>query len=114
MKKQKPTLNQADISLLKKTFATKDDLKREIDPLKNELKSFATKADLKNFATKDDLKSFATKDDLKIEIDPIKRDLKKIHSDLTTIINSLDREYLTLSARVRRIEAFLKIPPLTS
>lgn len=34
--KQRPSLNQADINLLKKTFATKDDLKQ-----------FATKDDLK-------------------------------------------------------------------
>ena len=61
MTKQKPTLNQADIDLLRGLFATKADLK-----------GFATKDDLKGFATKDDLASmekrfdlkFATKEDL--------------------------------------------------
>src|SRR3990170_7411079 len=53
MPKQKATLNQADISLLKKTFATKQDLQ-----------SFATKKDLQSFATKKDLNRFATKQDL--------------------------------------------------
>jgi hypothetical protein len=58
MTKSKPTLNQADINLLKHTFATKDDLK-----------AFATKDDLRAFATKDDLADlkavFATKDDVR-------------------------------------------------
>src|SRR3990167_4254806 len=62
MTKQKPTLNQADIDLLRGIFATKDDLKGFAT--KDDLKGFATKDDLKNFATKDDLKAFATKRDL--------------------------------------------------
>src|SRR3989344_4132414 len=53
MPRQKPTLNQADISLLRQTFATKQDLQQ-----------FATKDDLRRFATKQDLRGFATKQDL--------------------------------------------------
>jgi hypothetical protein len=60
---QKPRLNQADINLLEKHFATKRDIKNF--GTKDDLKNFATKDDLRNFATKDDLKNFATKDDLK-------------------------------------------------
>ena len=126
MAKQKPSLNQADINLLKKTFATKDDLKSFAT--KDDLKTFATKDDLKpikdslkTFATKDDfqsikndLKSFATKDDLNKKLKPIEKNIKKIKDDINMVIGFFDREYMSLKARVKRIEEFLKIPPLTT
>jgi len=62
MAKQKPTLNQTDITLLQKTFATKKDLQSFAK--KKDLQLFATKQDLKRFATKQDLRSFSTKLDL--------------------------------------------------
>jgi hypothetical protein len=62
MVKQKPTLNQTDITLLQKTFATKRDL--QTFAKKKDLQQFATKQDLKRFATKQDLRGFATKKDL--------------------------------------------------
>ena len=85
MAKQKPSLNQADINLLKKTFATKDDLK-----------------------------TFATKDDLNKKLKPIEKNIKKIKDDINMVIGFFDREYMSLKARVKRIEEFLKIPPLTT
>ncbi len=66
MPKQRPNLNQADIDLLKNTFATKADLK-----------NFATKADLKNFVTKDDLK-------------PLKKDITQIKKDINMVIGNFD------------------------
>ena len=33
----KPTLNQADVNLLKDIFATKDDLKKNLKPLKKDI-----------------------------------------------------------------------------
>ena len=38
MPKPKPTLNQTDISLLRSIFATKDDLKNELNPLKKDIR----------------------------------------------------------------------------
>jgi hypothetical protein len=35
---QKPNLNQADINLLKQVFATKADLKKELTPIKRDIK----------------------------------------------------------------------------
>ena len=63
MPRQNPTLNKADISLLRQTFTTKQDLQPFAQ--KKDLGQFATKSDLKRFATKQDLKQFATKDDLR-------------------------------------------------
>lgn len=99
MAKQRPSLNQADINLLKKTFATKNDLK----PLKSDVREI-----------KDDLKNFATKDGLDTKLKPIKKDIKKIKKDINTIVSFFDSEYLELKARVERIENYLKISPLTS
>lgn len=101
MAKQKPFLNQADISLLKKAFATKEDLK-----------AFTTKKDLEAFATKEDLdKSLAP---LRKRLKSVEKDIKKIREDINMVIGFFDREYLNLKARVERIENFLKIPPLSS
>lgn len=115
------TLTKTDLTQIRKVvkesvrgFATKDDLRNFAT--KTDLKNFATKDDLKKLeiATKNDLKNFATKDDLKNEISPLKSDIRKIKNDINTIIGFFDREYLSLRARVDRIEDFIKIPPLTA
>lgn len=86
MVKQRSSLNQADISLLKKTFATKDDLK--------------------NFATKDDLKS------IKIDLKTLKKDAKKIKKDTKYTVDFLDKNMIKLHKRTERIEEHLDLPPV--
>lgn len=52
-----PTLNQADLKLLKSVFLTKEDLiafEKRLD------QKFASKTDLKKFATKEDLEKLKT------------------------------------------------------
>jgi hypothetical protein len=62
MTKQKPILNKADVSFLRKTFLTKDDAGNLAT--RKDLKNLVIKKDTKSFATKNDLNGFATKDDL--------------------------------------------------
>jgi len=93
----KPTLNSADIKLLKGIFATKDDLK-----------SFATKDDLKSFATKDDLKSFATKDDLKSGLGLL---WQKVESRFEELEEILAKSFLGIERRLGVVENELGIPP---
>ena len=100
MAKQKPSLNQADISLLKKSFATK-----------NDLKSFATKKDVKGIV-KNELKSFATKNDLKNELEPIKKDVKRIKKDVSVMLDVFYRKDIKLKKRVSRVEEHLDLPPI--
>ncbi len=83
MPKQKPFLNQADISLLKKTFATKKDLN-----------------------------SFVTKDYLNKKLKPINKKLNKIDKTLSTTIRFFDDKVVRNSKRIDRIEDHLELPPL--
>jgi len=48
------------------------------------------------------------------EFNSIKKDIKKIKGDQRLIVNFFDSEYLTLRARVERIESTLNIKPLQS
>lgn len=85
-------------------FATKEDLKEEIETLaqitkrgfdqiehsfatKKDLRGFATKKDLERFATKDDLRNFATKDDLRNfatreELQQLREEIKVSHQEI--------------------------------
>lgn len=98
----KPTLNQADIELLKGVFATKDDLT-----------GFATKDDLiamekrqdGKYATKNDLVSMEKRQDSKYAT---KEDLKGMEKRLTKrmdyVDKTLDREHVKLAKDVDRIK----------
>ncbi|MCX6787985.1 MAG: hypothetical protein NT108_02355 [Candidatus Kaiserbacteria bacterium] len=73
-------ITDADITKLKKTFATKEDLE-----------SFATKEDLKGFATKEDLKGFATKQELKEEIAGVRLEIGELHDKIDTVASAVGR-----------------------
>ena len=89
MSKIKPTLNSADIELLEKNFATKDDLK-----------NLVTRDDAKNFATKDDLKTLATK-----------KGIKRIENKFDYMFKFFDKHHIVkLEKRVKTIENHLRIP----
>lgn len=95
-------LTKNDIELLKKVFATKEDLQKFAT--KEDLKQFATKEDLNRFATKNDLlkmearfnQKFATKDDLKKLA--TKKDLERFATkeDLTEISKSIANDVVSL------------------
>ncbi|KKT38779.1 MAG: hypothetical protein UW22_C0006G0045 [Candidatus Gottesmanbacteria bacterium GW2011_GWB1_44_11c] len=122
-------ITDADVTKLKKTFATKDDLKRFAT--KDDLKRFATKDDLKRFATKDDLKAlearqdnkFASKDDLKkteksmrdtiVDFkDEILHEIKGFREEIAIVIGYKDH-IEDVDYRVERLEKFTKIPPIS-
>jgi len=65
----KPTLNKADIELLKGTFATKDDL---VAMEKRQDQKFATKDDLGGMENRFDQK-FATKDEINKRFDSLEK-----------------------------------------
>ena len=109
MTKQKPTLNQADVNLLKKTFLTKSDAK-----------NFLTKDDAKNFASKDDLKNFATKDEIKKIIKDefhesfsehydgmIKPEFEKIDKRFNSLEIKVDNHYRWLKDDINGLKADL-------
>lgn len=52
------------------------------------------------------------KTQLKIELKPIKRDLRKINGDINTVINVFDRDIITLRKRVDRVEDQMGLSPL--
>jgi uncharacterized coiled-coil DUF342 family protein len=72
-------ISDADITKLKKAFATKDDLKR-----------FATKDDLKRFATKEELT------DVKAELADVKVELGEVHEKVDALTVTVGRIENTL------------------
>ncbi|OGV95622.1 hypothetical protein A2W24_07030 [Microgenomates group bacterium RBG_16_45_19] len=93
MPKVKPTLNQADLSLLKVIFATKADLK-----------DFTTKADLKVYATKADLKRLASKKDMLV----LKQQIEQLE---ITISQTIALPLQNHEQRLTRIEKHLALTP---
>ena len=98
MTKQKPSLNQADVNLLKKTFATKDDLKpfatkddvkgivkNQLKPIKKDLKDLEQRT-INTFLTKDEFYDFNEKLDVK---------LTKHRSDLMNTLDKILKEILS-------------------
>lgn len=73
-------ITDKDITKLKKTFATKSDLK-----------DFAKKKDLSRFATKDDLKHFATKDELKEEIAGVRLEIGEVQDTVDKVALAVGR-----------------------
>lgn len=49
---------------------------------------------------------------LRQELTPIKKDIKKIKSDIDIIVRSFDQDYVLLRHRVDRIEDHLQLAPL--
>jgi len=103
MPKLKPTLNQADIELLEKHFATKSDLKPFAT--KSDLKPFATKSDLKPLASKSDLNQLATKKDIKLLHERI--DLLEINIAKTIALPLENHQ-----KRLTRLENHLRLPSI--
>lgn len=74
-------ITDQDIKKLKGIFATKEDLKK-----------FATKQDLERFATKKDLKRFATKDELQDLAGGLREDMRALHSEVLTRMDTVFKE----------------------
>lgn len=88
----KPSLNQADIELLKGVFATKDDLS-----------GFATKNDLVNEI--EPLKTDVSH--INKELGHIKNDISQIKKDINSTLKYVDEQDKHLKKRVDRIEISL-------
>ena len=112
MAKQKPTLNRADISLLKQIFATKKDLKKFVT--KKDFDKFETKKDAakrhaitiktifkyldKNFATKkelnelkDKIANLPTKQEFFREMDKLAGEYKSFREEKEIILQQYER-----------------------
>ena len=88
-----------------------DIIKKEISPVKSDIQN------LKDTLNESILKHTekAAQDilnEVRPEFQSIKKDIKKIKNDQKLIVNFFDSEYLTLRARVERIETVLSIKPL--
>lgn len=105
MIKQQPTLNQADVDLLKRSLITKGDLKRA---LKQELKQYATKEDLKL-----ELKQYATKKDVKAVEIAVQSVVDRLDQLESNIAESLAIPVQNHEARLHRVESNLDLPPIT-
>ena len=81
-------LTDQDFQKLKSIFFTKDDIKRELKPIREDI------AEIR-------------KNDLK----PIKEDIEDIRKKMNSIISFFDREYLALRKRVELIEEQLHMSP---
>ncbi|OGG23635.1 hypothetical protein A3A79_00300 [Candidatus Gottesmanbacteria bacterium RIFCSPLOWO2_01_FULL_43_11b] len=50
--------------------------------------------------------------ELQRELKPVKKDIKKIKSDISIIVKTYDRDFVHLRRRVNRVESHLQLPPL--
>lgn len=82
--------------------------KRDLQAIK---KLFITEGD----SIKDDMKA-SLKQDIDAALDkhlkPIKRDIRKIRSDVEEVIDHFDRRDLHLQKRMKRVEDHLKLPSI--
>lgn len=71
--------------------------------------------------TKKDLQLIraVVREEIGAELEPIKKDIKTIKSDIVhirkdskTVVNFFDKEYLDLRNRIERLEEILKLPPI--
>ncbi|HUV46934.1 MAG TPA: hypothetical protein VMW29_02250 [Candidatus Bathyarchaeia archaeon] len=107
MAKQKPTLNQADFNLLKKTFSTKDDLNNGLKPIKSDLKTL--KSDVKNI----DIRLVSVEKDVKgidTRLKSVEKDVKKIKKDTSYTADYLDKNMIKFDKRTKRLENHLHLP----
>jgi len=93
-------ITDADVTKLKKTFATKDDLK-----------AMEARQD-KKFATKDDLKMYATKNDMIDFKDEILHEIKSMREEVAIVTGYKD-QIENHDYRIERLEKHTKIPPVT-
>ena len=94
MTKQKPTLNKADISLLKKTFATKQDLVRLrteiIDAISAYLaKNYVTKTEFREL--KERIRRLPTKGEFFEKMDEITGDYQKFLQERDTLLHQMEQ-----------------------
>lgn len=76
------------------------------DSVKDELRQEISKG---NDSVKQELRVELSKQ-LKKEINPLKKDIKKIKSSIETLIGFFDNEYLNVDQRVKIIEKHLGLP----
>jgi len=94
MSKPKPTLNRSDLELLKKTFATKQDLKG----LRKEIIDAMTKYLAQNYVTKtefeelkEQVRRLPTKDEFFAKMDEITGDYQKFLQERDAIQHQLEQ-----------------------
>lgn len=92
---QKPTLNQADIELLKGIFATKDDL---VAMEKRQDTKYATKADLTSMEQR-----------LEKQIKRNRKEIKLVRETLNYVIDDSEK----LEQRLVRVENQFRLPPIS-
>lgn len=89
---------------------------KDLEVLKDDLAQIRTKelpaikADIKSVT--DDVVQISTKElpAINKDIKSVKKDVVQIRTDVKTIVNFFDREYLDLRTRVERIEEHLHLP----
>lgn len=62
--------------------------------------------------TKNDLSAIRTvvKEEVKIQIDPLKKDIKKLDEKFIKLFNFLDREILNIKSKVKDLYIHLRLP----
>lgn len=126
MSPQKPILHQVDIDLLKKTFATKDDLKvlkSDIRNLDSRFTSVGSDINIMDLRLRGiekptkatNLRLLAVEDSIKtIEkiLKTVAKNINKINKNINMIIDHFDIETIDHKKRLERIETHLHLSSL--
>lgn len=86
---------------------TKSDKKNIQRLMRETVKGLASKKDLNGFATRGDLKGLASKDDmeeLKACLKEVRKDTRKIRSDLEMVTGEFDKELVDIKRRIEQLE----------
>ena len=119
MAKQKPSLNQADVNLLKKTFATKKDLKKvegstgkQIEELKKEILAHKWDTDKKIDDHEEKTREMITgyKDEVVNGIDKVMGELKTSREEYTIKIGKISEHNDQLEKHEQRITSLEQMP----
>ncbi len=98
-------LTKQDKNYLNKTFATKKELKKELE-------RFATKKDLEKFATKKELKKalekFATKDQLTQQALDIGTEFERVREEFAARAKQVDKRFDMMDNRFDKMENLMK------
>lgn len=100
MNKQKPTLNQADVDLLKETFLNREDLSEIKNVIKQALNEDET------LVRKEDIKHLPNKDEFYLKMDEVTGELTTAREEQVVLSETI-REH---SDRIEKIEEKLGFP----
>lgn len=105
MTKQKPILNQEDLKILEKKFATKDDLKTLATKTYIDT-NFLTKDEFGDFKEELDQKLFNYRSDIMNKVDEVLTELRASRDEQTTLSHRVSVH----TDQINRIEKELKLP----